>query len=112
MADESAGPGSPKARIQVWARPGSSKESVKWDQWRRRWTVSVTAPAQEGRANEAILDLLAKVIGVPSSSLVLRHGQTSTSKTIEVHGIDQNTVDNRLRENLEGRLNAQPKPGP
>jgi hypothetical protein len=99
--------GTARALILVWARPGSSRESVKWDQWRKRWAVSVTAPAQEGRANEAILELLAKTVGVSASCLVIRHGHTSASKTIEVLGLDQETADSRLRGDGTSRTLTQ-----
>ena len=44
--------------------------------------VSVTAPPERGKANEAVLALLADRLSVPASSLRLLSGQTSPTKTI------------------------------
>jgi len=52
-------------KIEVWARPGSTKDAVEWDDWRKRWVVSCREPPSEGRANEAILRLLGERLGIP-----------------------------------------------
>ena len=46
--------------------------------------VSVTAPPERGKANEAVLALLAEILGVPASSLVLTSGAASRDKAILV----------------------------
>jgi hypothetical protein len=51
--------------------------------------VQVKEPPEKNKANKAILKLLAKELGLPSSALELVQGATSTTKTIRVNGIDQ-----------------------
>jgi uncharacterized protein YggU (UPF0235/DUF167 family) len=46
----------------------------------------VTAPADGGRANEAVLKLLAKALGVPASACRLAAGATSRWKRVHVAG--------------------------
>ena len=46
--------------------------------------VWVKAPAQEGRANEAVRILLAGVLGIPENKLLLVKGATSPSKIFGV----------------------------
>lgn len=46
--------------------------------------VRITATPEDGRANEAILALLAKVLGRPRSALSLLRGATSKDKLIRI----------------------------
>lgn len=46
--------------------------------------VYVTAPPEDGKANKAMLRLLAKHFGVPPSRLTLLRGQTSRNKLVRI----------------------------
>lgn len=46
--------------------------------------VYVTCVPEDGKANKAVLDLLAKELGVPKSSLSVLRGNTSREKTISI----------------------------
>jgi uncharacterized protein (TIGR00251 family) len=48
--------------------------------------VSVTAPPAEGRANDALLQLLAREWGVPRRDLAIVGGLKSRSKTVHIAG--------------------------
>jgi uncharacterized protein len=48
--------------------------------------ASVTAPAQDGRANEALLQLLARVWRLPRRDLSIAAGPASRNKTVRVAG--------------------------
>jgi len=48
--------------------------------------ASVTAPPVEGRANDALLGLLAKSWGVPRRDLAIVGGAKSRNKTVHVAG--------------------------
>ena len=50
--------------------------------------AKVKAPAVEGRANRALLDLLAGALGVPRGRLTLVSGEQSRNKRIRVEGVD------------------------
>jgi uncharacterized protein (TIGR00251 family) len=54
--------------------------------------VRVTAPAIEGRANEAVRRLLAKRLGVAGSSVTIVRGHRSRDKVVEINGLDQPTA--------------------
>lgn len=47
-------------------------------------TVYVTAPPDKGKANEAMLRLLAKHLGVSASRLRIVRGETSRNKTVQI----------------------------
>ncbi len=48
--------------------------------------VAVTAPAHEGRANEAVVDALAAYFGVPRSKVRIVLGRTARRKVVEIGG--------------------------
>ena len=48
--------------------------------------VRVTAVPDKGKANAAVIGMLAKALGVPKSALTLVSGDTARVKTIEVAG--------------------------
>lgn len=63
--------------------------------------VRVNAPALEGRANRAVVKVIADWIGAPPSSINVIRGERSRDKVIEIDGVAQELVDeaiDRLRE--------------
>jgi uncharacterized protein len=59
--------------------------------------LALTAPPVEGRANEACIEFLAKLLKVPRSSISIAAGQNSRNKVIRVAGLSAEEVRNRLR---------------
>jgi uncharacterized protein len=60
------------------------------------WKVRVTAPPEGGRANEAVLTLLAEALGVRRRDLVLASGHASRNKVVTLSGLANDDVDARL----------------
>jgi uncharacterized protein (TIGR00251 family) len=58
--------------------------------------ASVTAPPEGGRANAALLRLLAKRLRLPQRDLVITAGLRSRSKTVHIAG-DPDALVRRLR---------------
>ena len=58
--------------------------------------VSLTAPAIEGRANEACIEFLAKLLRVPRSSVNIASGLSNRNKVIQVAGITAQQLRERL----------------
>jgi len=58
--------------------------------------LSVTAPAERGRANEAALRLLADALGLPRQRLRIVRGHTSRQKVIAIEGLDEAELRARL----------------
>lgn len=46
----------------------------------------VNEPAKDGKANEAVVRLVAKELGIPKSRVKIVHGLRSKTKTIEING--------------------------
>ena len=57
------------------------------------WT---SAPPVDGRANEAVCQLLAAAAGVPTSAVTIVSGARSRVKIIEIRGIDEASLCARL----------------
>ena len=60
--------------------------------------LSLTTPPVEGRANQACVEFLAKLLKVPRSSVTIASGQTSRNKLICVAGLSADEVRRRLYE--------------
>ena len=60
------------------------------------WKVRVTAPPENGRANAAVVRLLADVLAVPARDVTIVSGHTSRDKTVELHGIGIDEIERRL----------------
>jgi uncharacterized protein len=55
--------------------------------------ASVTAPAEKGRANEALLQLLARAWSLPRGDLSIISGAASRNKAVRVAGDAQRLID-------------------
>jgi uncharacterized protein YggU (UPF0235/DUF167 family) len=62
------------------------------------WKVRVGAAPERGRANEAVLQLLATELGLPRASLSVVSGHTGRDKVIELKGIDAAEAERRLEQ--------------
>jgi uncharacterized protein (TIGR00251 family) len=63
--------------------------------------VKVTAPPADGRANVAVVELVAGLLGVRTGQVQLVSGQSSRSKRLEVQGVDPEDARQRVRAALE-----------
>jgi uncharacterized protein (TIGR00251 family) len=78
-------------RLSLKVVPGSSRdEVVGWlgDSLK----VKVKAPPEKGRANEAVVALLADRLGVESSSIAVVSGHGSPAKVVAVDGMDDDAI--------------------
>ena len=58
--------------------------------------VSVTQVAEKGKANKAIVNLLSKQLGIAKSEFKLVSGASSSEKSFEIRGIEQEQLLSRL----------------
>lgn len=58
--------------------------------------ISLTAPPADGKANEACIEFLAKLLRVPRSSVTIASGHTSRRKVIRVAGLTAEELRTRL----------------
>jgi uncharacterized protein YggU (UPF0235/DUF167 family) len=57
----------------------------------------VQSPPVDGRANAELIEIIARLAGVPISRVTVVLGKTSTQKLIEVEGIRQEELVARLQ---------------
>lgn len=73
----------PVLRLPVKVVPGASRgEIAGW--MGDRLKVRVAAPPERGKANEALVELLAEVLGVPRARVRIVSGTASPLKVVEV----------------------------
>ncbi|MCL4289284.1 MAG: DUF167 domain-containing protein [Thermoleophilia bacterium] len=83
------------ARVSVRVSPGAARTEIvgrHGDGWKAR----VAAPAERGRANQALLELVATTLGVERRRVRLVSGQTSRDKVIEVDGMTHDQAERLL----------------
>ena len=71
------------SKIWVTVKPRAKKEEVR-KTGEGQYIASVHAPPQEGKANKALIELLANYFSVPKTSVKIIRGQTGRRKLIEI----------------------------
>ena len=82
-------------RLYLRVTPNASKDEIVGE-WRGegargapdiRLAVKVTAPPDKGKANAALVKLLAKHFGVAKSAVSIASGETARLKIVEIIGV-------------------------
>ena len=82
-------------RLRLRVSPGADRAAVV-GRYGDAWKVRVAAPPEGGRANDAVVRLLAETLSVPRDAVKLVSGQSARNKIVELAGIDGNLVERRL----------------
>jgi uncharacterized protein (TIGR00251 family) len=83
------------AVLRVHVQPGARGEGIAGAHG-DALKVRVRAPAISGRANEALLSLLARELGVPVAALTITAGATSRDKRVRFAGLSAGELEERL----------------
>lgn len=67
-----------------------------------RLKVAISAPAEKGRANEALLAALGRLFGLRAADVRLRSGYTKRDKVVAFSGITETELNKRVAELLPG----------
>ena len=70
-------------RLKVKVKPSSKREGVR-EVSLGELEVRVSAPPERGKANERLIELLAKHYGVRKGAVRILRGETSREKLIEI----------------------------
>jgi uncharacterized protein (TIGR00251 family) len=73
--------------LTVKVVPGASRDRI-MGSWGAALRVAVSAPPQAGRANNAVLKLLASTFGVERRAVGILSGQTQVIKRVGVSGLN------------------------
>ena len=58
--------------------------------------VSVTAPPEDGRANTAVIEVLANWLGIKRRQIEILSGATNRNKVVRVSGVTREDIANRF----------------
>lgn len=85
------------ARLSVRVQPRASKNEITgWSEGVLR--VRLTAPPVDGAANEALVAFMAGTLGVRRADIALVSGEKSRTKTLEITGLTEAQMLQRLPE--------------
>ena len=84
------------ARLSIKVVPGSSRDEVAG--WLgEELKIRVSAPPEDGKANKAVISLLAAALEVPEKHITIVSGHGSSRKTIEVGQLELSDMMARLK---------------
>ena len=82
-------------RLRLRVVPGARSDGIV-GRHGEAWKVRVAAPPEDGRANDAVVRLLATTLGVARGDVTLVAGHGSRDKVVELAGIGADEADRRL----------------
>jgi len=84
-----------RVKLLIKVVAGSSRNGIAgWLGGRLR--VRVTAPAERGKANAAVEDLLREALGLSGGGVTIVSGSSSPRKIVEIVGLSESEVRRRL----------------
>jgi uncharacterized protein (TIGR00251 family) len=92
-------------RLALRVSPGARTSAVV-GRHGQAWKVRVAAPPERGRANEAVVALLAATLEVPAHTISVVSGHGARDKLVELTGIAPEETERRLA--AAGRKEARP----
>jgi hypothetical protein len=85
----------PCTRVRLRVSPGARRTEFA-GRHGDGWKIRVSAAPERGRANDAVLDLLAETLELPRRSLSIVSGHGSREKVILMEGIGPAETERRL----------------
>lgn len=79
------------AALRLRAQPGARRNALACVR-EGELCVAVTAPPDRGKANDAIVALLAETLGVARGRIVVTHGRASRRKRVEIADMSPEAV--------------------
>jgi uncharacterized protein (TIGR00251 family) len=84
------------ARVTVKVHPRAKRNRIA-GRIGNEYRLDLAAPPVDGKANEACIRFLADLAGVPTSRVHLVLGLTNRTKVIEIEGVSQEALEQKLR---------------
>jgi uncharacterized protein (TIGR00251 family) len=82
-------------RLRVRVSPGAGRAAIV-GRYGDAWKVRVTQRPEHGRANDAVVRLLAETLDVPRDAVTVVSGHTGRDKIVELDGIAPTLAERRL----------------
>ncbi len=90
------------ARVELTVSPGAARSELV-GRYGAGWRARIAAPPERGRANRALVELLADALGVRRDQVAVVAGHASRRKVVEVEGLEAPEVDRRLEAAVRAR---------
>jgi uncharacterized protein len=87
--------GVPSTRLRLRVIPGAARPAIV-GRYGDAWKVRVAAAPERGRANEAVVNLLAETLAVSPRDVRIVAGHTGRDKVVELDGIAEDELARRL----------------
>ena len=88
--------GSEGLRVRVKVNPRSGKNQL-LDLRSDTIRVKLTAPPVEDKANQALIEFIARALGVPKGDVEIVSGKKSRQKTIQIRGLELGQLVEKLK---------------
>ena len=88
-------PASEGTLLEVWAKPRASKSAIA-EVREGALTIRLAAPPVDGKANEALIKFLAKLLKLPKNDLTLVSGLTGRNKRVLIKGLTPAEVEDLI----------------
>lgn len=81
--------------LRLRVSPGAARSAV-IGRHGAAWKVRVAAPPEDGKANDAVVRLLAATLALPARDVEIVSGHGSRDKTVALSGLDSDEIERRL----------------
>ena len=93
-------------RLSLRVQPGARRTALLGRLSNGDWKVAVAAPPIDGRANEAVVELMSELLGLKRRQVAVARGTSSRDKLIEIEGLRESEANARLEAALASERNA------
>ena len=83
-------------KLALRVQPGAKRSALLARLASGEWKVAVSAPPVEGRANDAVVELVSGLLGVKRRQVTVARGMSSRRKVVEVEGVSAAEAEARL----------------
>ena len=84
-------------RLKLRVSPGARRPGIA-GRYGDAWKIRVAEPPEDGRANEAVLRLLAETLAVPRTDISLVSGHAARDKIVRLEGLEQSQTERLLAD--------------
>lgn len=86
-------------QLNIKVVPGASRDRIA-GRYGEGIKVQVSAPPEKGKANDAVISVIAAALGLREADVVLLRGHASPRKVLQVNGLTQDELNARLERFL------------
>ena len=83
-------------RLSLRVQPGAKRSALLARLASGEWKVAVSSPPVDGKANDAVVELVSELLGVKRRQVTLVRGTSSRRKLLEVEGVSAAQAEARL----------------